>query len=334
MNTRHDEAASPVSAAQPEAPVVTGDTGIDTLLHVAGQHLDATSTVTSIDPVEIIDRIFQEEHQPAEQKLVVVASTWANDATVNYGPRGEAAAFARGTANLAGASDVPAVAGPPAGGVATAIPEQPAETRTPCWGDSLTESDLAATWVEQLRLWLVDAVKAGLSEPNAMVLATADSQGRASSRTVLAKGLDERGLVFFTNYTSAKSHDLLATRYASVTFPWFGLRRQAHVRGSVEKVGPEETAQYWASRPRGSQLGAWASPQSRLVSDREVLDTALDSVERLFAGTDRVPVPEHWGGWRVRPEVVEFWQGRQDRMHDRIRFRLVRGTWTVERLAP
>jgi len=199
---------------------------------------------------------------------------------------------------------------------------------------SLAEADLAATWHQQLQLWLDDATNAGLAEPNAMVLATASADGKPSSRTVLAKGLDERGVVFFTNYTSAKSHDLSATRYASVTFPWYGLHRQASVRGIVERVSAEETAAYWNSRPRGSQLGAWASPQSIVVSGRPVLENALANVQRRFADAEVVPVPPHWGGWRVRPEAVEFWQGRRDRMHDRLRYRLAGSDWQVERLGP
>jgi pyridoxamine 5'-phosphate oxidase len=199
---------------------------------------------------------------------------------------------------------------------------------------SLTEADLAATWWEQLQRWLDDATRAGVAEPNAMVLATANAKGMPSSRTVLAKGLDGRGLVFYTNYTSAKSHDLMSSRYASATFPWYDLHRQAHVRGIVEKVSPDETAAYWASRPRGSQLGAWASPQSSVVSGRGVLDSALANVKRRFADAEEVPVPPHWGGWRIRPEVVEFWQGRADRMHDRLRFKQVLDMWHIERIAP
>lgn len=199
---------------------------------------------------------------------------------------------------------------------------------------ALGESDLAGSWHEQLQRWLDDAIRAGVAEPNAMVLATADARGMPSSRTVLAKGLDDRGLVFFTNYTSPKSHDLRATRYASATFPWYDLHRQAHVRGVVERVSAEETAAYWATRPRGSQLGAWASPQSSVVGGRAPLDAALANVQRRFADADEVPVPPHWGGWRIRPEVVEFWQGRRDRMHDRLRFTLGRDGWRVERVAP
>jgi pyridoxamine 5'-phosphate oxidase len=201
-------------------------------------------------------------------------------------------------------------------------------------GTALEESALAPTWTDQLQAWLDEAESAGVAEPNAMVLATADAEGRPSSRTVLCKGLDHRGVVFYTNYTSVKSHDLTATRYASVTFPWYPLHRQVHVRGEVEKVDVSETAEYWASRPRGSQLGAWASPQSRVVSGRRSLDNALHAIERRFADTEQVPFPPHWGGWRIRPDVVEFWQGRRDRLHDRLRFVRNEDGWSVERLAP
>ncbi|MBB1152307.1 MULTISPECIES: pyridoxamine 5'-phosphate oxidase [Amycolatopsis] len=196
------------------------------------------------------------------------------------------------------------------------------------------ESALAATWHDQLESWLSQAVSEALAEPNAMVLATADAEGRPSSRTVLCKGFDERGVVFYTNYTSAKSHDLTATRYASATFPWYPLHRQVTVRGEVEKVSADETAAYWAQRPRGSQLGAWASPQSRVVEGRRALDNALRNIERRFGDVEQIPAPPHWGGWRIRPDFVEFWQGREDRMHDRLRFHRTHDGWHVERLAP
>ena len=194
---------------------------------------------------------------------------------------------------------------------------------------------LAPTWHEQLATWLAEADAAGLAEPNAMVLATAGDDGRPSSRTVLCKGIDERGIVLFTNYTSAKSRELRALRYASATFPWYELHRQAHIRGTVSLADPAETEAYWRSRPRGSQLGAWASAQSAIVPDRRSLDDALEAVTRRFEGQD-VPVPPHWGGWRIAPEQVEFWQGRRDRMHDRLRFELdnLDRTWRIRRLAP
>jgi pyridoxamine 5'-phosphate oxidase len=202
--------------------------------------------------------------------------------------------------------------------------------------DALDVGDLAPTWYEQLIRWLDEAVGAGVAEPNAMVLATAGEDGRPTSRTVLCKGIDPRGVVFYTNYTSAKSRDLRATRYASATFPWYDQHRQVHVRGLVQLVSPEETRAYWATRPRGSQLGAWASAQSTPVRDRRVLDDALEAVTRRFADQPEVPLPPHWGGWRILPEQVEFWQGRTNRMHDRLRFELDSHdrTWTVHRLAP
>jgi pyridoxamine 5'-phosphate oxidase len=202
--------------------------------------------------------------------------------------------------------------------------------------EGLDVADLAGTWHEQLAHWLAEAIKAAVPEPNAMVLATAGHDGHPSSRTVLCKGLDERGVAFYTNYTSAKSHDIRSTRFASVTFPWYAQQRQVNVRGTVEQVSQEESQAYWSSRPRGSQLGAWASAQSVAVRDRRVLDDALAAITARFEDRDEVPLPGHWGGWRIVPEQVEFWQGRTDRMHDRLRFehnRLDR-SWVVRRLAP
>ncbi len=193
---------------------------------------------------------------------------------------------------------------------------------------------LAPSWHEQLRLWLTEATEAGLTEPNAMVLATADGRGRPSSRTVLCKAIEPDGVVFYTNFTSAKSHDLGVGRFASVTFPWYGLRRQAHLRGPAEQVAPAQTAAYWATRPRGSQLGAWASAQSAVVADRRTLDDSLETVTRRFAAFEQVPVPPHWGGVRIRPESVEFWQGRPNRLHDRVRHVREGDGWGAERLAP
>ena len=199
---------------------------------------------------------------------------------------------------------------------------------------ALDEPDLAATWHEQLLRWLAEAAQAGLAEPNAMVLATADRDGRPSSRTMLCKAADARGVVFFTNYSSAKSHDLLATGWASATFPWFAMQRQAHLRGPAEKISPAETAAYWSTRPRGSQVGAWASAQSTVVTSRAALDAAFAAAERQFAEAGRIPVPPQWGGWRITPQAVEFWQGRPDRMHDRLVYDHSGGEWRLKRLAP
>jgi pyridoxamine 5'-phosphate oxidase len=199
----------------------------------------------------------------------------------------------------------------------------------------LEEADLASTWYEQLAAWLDDALAAGLPEPNAMVLATADAQGLPSSRTVLAKGLDEHGVVFYTNLTSAKMRDLNVTRFAAATFPWIALHRQVHLRGPVELLSREQSTSYWRTRPRGAQLGAWASAQSSVVPDRRALDVALEQAAARFAGVEEVPLPPHWGGVRIRPVSVEFWQGRPDRMHDRLRYQITEfGPWTISRLAP
>lgn len=191
---------------------------------------------------------------------------------------------------------------------------------------------LAAAWPEQLGRWLADASTAGLPEPNAMVLATADPAGRPSSRTVLLKGYDSDGLVFYTNYTSRKGGELTANPFASVTFPWYGLHRQVHAVGPVAKVDAATSDAYFASRPRGAQLGAWSSPQSTVIADRSVLDAAFAGAEARWPAA--VPRPVHWGGFRLRPDTVEFWQGRANRVHDRLRYRRTDGGWTLERLAP
>ena len=268
----------------------------------------------------------------------------------------------------------------------------------------LEPEDLAADWLGQLRRWLAEAVEAGLPEPNAMVLATADAAGRPSARNVLLKLVDARGFVLYTNLDSRKGRELAANPWASVVFPWIELHRQVVVTGSVEPVSAEEADAYFASRPRGSQLGAAASPQSQVLPSRAPLEEACaaladrypagaaivfpwialqrqvvvdGAVERLpdaeadeyFASRphgsrlsavaspqsqpletreelerayeeaaarypDEVPRPEHWGGFRVRPDMVEFWQGRPDRLHDRLRYRHTVGEWIVERLAP
>lgn len=184
-------------------------------------------------------------------------------------------------------------------------------------------------WLALLRQWIDDAERAGIAEPNAMVLATV-ADGRPVSRSVLCKNLDETGITFFTNYDSAKGAELAATPYASVTFPWYQLGRQVHLRGPVSKVDPQVTADYWAKRPRGSQLGAWASHQSWPIASRAALLDQLKEVTARFAATERVPVPPNWGGYLVAPEVVEFWQGRENRLHNRIR--VVDGR--IERLQP
>ncbi|WP_433384959.1 pyridoxamine 5'-phosphate oxidase [Actinoplanes sp. CA-142083] len=198
----------------------------------------------------------------------------------------------------------------------------------------LLESNLATSWTRQFEAWFADAAAFGLPEPNAMIVATAGADGRPSARTVLLKGYDERGFTFFTNYESRKGSELAANPYASLVFPWFAMQRQVIVTGAVERVSRAETEEYFASRPRGSQLGAWASPQSRVLPGRAAVEAGLAAAEERF-GDGPVPAPPHWGGLRVVPETVEFWQGRSNRLHDRLRFRRTgNGSWNLERLAP
>ena len=174
-------------------------------------------------------------------------------------------------------------------------------------------------WVALLSAWMSEAEQAGVAEPNAMVVGTVDAGGLPVTRTVLCKSVDETGVSFYTNYDSDKGEQLAANPYASATFPWYLLGRQVHVRGPVTKVSPEATAAYWANRPRGSQLGAWASLQSRPIASRAALLRQLADVTERFADVDEVPVPPHWGGYLIAPEAVEFWQGRENRVHNRIR---------------
>ena len=181
--------------------------------------------------------------------------------------------------------------------------------------------------------WLDDAVASGMHEPNAMALATATPTGRPSSRIVLLKGFDADGLVFFTGYESRKGHDLTSNPQAAATMLWHPLQRQVRVEGRVERVEPEVSDAYFASRPRGSQISAATSPQSEVIADRAELDGLRVDVERRFDGGE-VERPETWGGFRLRLDVVEFWQGRSSRFHDRLRFTRDADRWTRERLAP
>ncbi|MFM8563720.1 MAG: pyridoxamine 5'-phosphate oxidase [Acidimicrobiia bacterium] len=197
----------------------------------------------------------------------------------------------------------------------------------------LTRDDLDESPVQQWHAWYVDAVDAGLPEPNAMALATLDDDGLPDSRIVLARGVDDDGITFFGNYGSAKGRQLDLNPLASAVFPWLGLHRQVRVRGTVEILSARESDAYFASRPRESQIGAWASPQSSVIDDREVLDREVERITAEFAGRE-VPRPPHWGGWLLIPESYEFWQGRPSRLHDRFRYHLVREAWVIERLAP
>lgn len=205
----------------------------------------------------------------------------------------------------------------------------------------LAESELAADPYEQFARWFADAVHARdtgvLAEPNAMIVSTADADGAPSSRTVLLKGYDLRGFVFFTNYTSQKGRELTANPQTSLLFPWHPVARQVIVAGTAVRVPPQETAAYFHSRPYGSQLGAWASAQSSVVASREELEDGYAGLAARWPEGTQVPVPPFWGGFRVEARRVEFWQGRENRLHDRLRYvrpALDDGRWEIERLAP
>ncbi|MGQ0467461.1 MAG: pyridoxamine 5'-phosphate oxidase [Sporichthyaceae bacterium] len=198
--------------------------------------------------------------------------------------------------------------------------------------DGLDVADLAADPIEAFVAWLGEVNAAGLPEPNAMVVSTAGAGGVPSSRMTLLKDVDAAGFVFFTNYTSRKAGELDANPAVSLLFPWHGLRRQVIVSGRAERVSAEESAAYFASRPRGSQLGAWASRQSSVLGSRAELDDRF--AELAARWPDEVPVPDFWGGYRVVPHAIEFWQGRTSRLHDRLRFTRAGDGWHVDRLAP
>jgi pyridoxamine 5'-phosphate oxidase len=197
----------------------------------------------------------------------------------------------------------------------------------------LDVADLVDDPIEQFDRWMADAVRGGLFEPNAMVIATVDADGQPWTRHVLLKGAGAAGFDFYTNYQSDKSRQLDANPRASVTFGWLELHRQVNVAGSVERVSAEESDAYWTVRVRGSQLGAWSSDQSRELPDREALLRRYEEVETRFP--DRIPRPGHWGGWRLVPHTIEFWQGRLNRLHDRLRYvRRPDGSWGLVRLSP
>ena len=196
----------------------------------------------------------------------------------------------------------------------------------------LDEANLGNDPISMFAAWMNAAVAAGIEEANGMALATASADGAPSVRIVLLRGFDERGFVFYTNYESAKGQDLLANPRAAITFWWQPLERQVRIGGRVERVARTEAETYFGTRPRGHRLSAWASPQSRVVKDRAALQTRAEEVETLFPGD--VPLPDFWGGYRLAPERIEFWQGRENRLHDRLLFEKRRGEWTVARLAP
>jgi len=197
----------------------------------------------------------------------------------------------------------------------------------------LREGDVDPDPIVQFLEWFEKVIEADLHEPNAMILATATGEGRPSARTVLLKGYDERGFVFYTNYEGRKARELEANPLCALLFYWGELERQVRIEGRASRLSAEESDAYFLSRPRGSRLGAWASEQSRPVEDRTVLEERIKALEAEYEGRE-IPRPPFWGGYRVEPEVIEFWQGRENRLHDRLVYRRDEEWWKIERLQP
>ena len=214
------------------------------------------------------------------------------------------------------------------------LPRDPAASRYEHIGKGLRRSDLDPNPIKQFANWFTTAIETGIRDVNAMSLATAGQDAKPSVRIVLLKSFDEDGFVFFTNYESEKGKQLEANPYAALGFYWIELDRQIRISGKVDKTSREESQTYFHSRPVGSQLSAWASRQSAVLDGRRVLDARMEEMNERFADK-RVPLPPHWGGYRLKPDNMEFWQGRSNRLHDRFRYtRQSDGSWLIERLAP
>ncbi|WP_205500744.1 pyridoxamine 5'-phosphate oxidase [Rufibacter psychrotolerans] len=199
----------------------------------------------------------------------------------------------------------------------------------------LSVEAVSADPLQQFETWMQEALASKVDEPTAMTLSTADAQGKPTARIVLLKALEKAGFVFFTNYQSRKGQQLLENPYAALTFFWPALERQVRVEGQVERVPAQASDAYFHSRPRGSQIGAWSSPQSQPIADRSVLENLVQEYSSKFNDLDLIPRPEHWGGYLVKPERIEFWQGRQNRLHDRLLYEKEGdGNWRIQRLAP
>ncbi|WP_374164930.1 pyridoxamine 5'-phosphate oxidase [Arcticibacter sp. MXS-1] len=199
---------------------------------------------------------------------------------------------------------------------------------------TLSETEVAPDPISQFSKWFSEALASSLTEPNAMTLATATADGKPSARIMLLKGFEERGFIFYTNYLSRKGQEITKNPYASLVFFWQELERQVRIEGILEKIDEKESERYFHSRPRGSQIGAHASPQSREIAGRQVLEKNIEQLEEKYKDGAEIPKPPHWGGYIVKPTFVEFWQGGRGRVHDRIAYRLENNTWKIVRLAP
>lgn len=199
---------------------------------------------------------------------------------------------------------------------------------------TLDEKDVHKDPFDQFRLWFDEAVRADVPEPNAFTLSTADSRGIPSARVVLLKGIEQGGFSFYTNYDSAKAGELATNPYVSMTFLWLELERQVRINGVATRLSREDSEQYFQSRPRESRIGAWASRQSSVIPDRKFLENKMQALMTEFEGQEHIPLPDSWGGYLITPNSFEFWQGRANRLHDRIRYRLGDTEWIIERLSP
>lgn len=188
--------------------------------------------------------------------------------------------------------------------------------------------------IQQFNEWFQEALDSKVKEANAMIVATVDSEGKPSARTVLLKGFDEKGFIFYTNYDSQKGQELARNPNIAVVFLWKDLERQIRIDGRAKKITREASLKYFQSRPKGSQIGAWASPQSQVIPDRSILEDNVKQLKERYKREENLPLPEHWGGYQIEPQVMEFWQGRSSRLHDRIRYQLAGGIWKIDRLAP